>query len=54
MKSIQRGLWDGEVEKDTRGRFSCRICGQSLKAGESDGDSTVRACPNCDRKWKPG
>ncbi|WP_135851658.1 hypothetical protein [Halorussus salinus] len=35
MKSIRRGLWDGEVGKDARGRFSCRICRESLTPSES-------------------
>jgi len=34
MKSIRRGLWDGEVGKDARGRFSCRICRESLTPSE--------------------
>ncbi|WP_435179697.1 hypothetical protein [Halorussus sp. AFM4] len=39
MKSLRRGLWDGEVGKDARGRFSCRICHRVLVAvgdGEDD------------------
>jgi ribosomal protein L37AE/L43A len=53
MKSIQRGLWDGEVEKDARGRFACRVCGQSLTVREeSSGGATVRTCPDCDREWE--
>jgi hypothetical protein len=52
MKSIRRGLWDGELEKDTRGRFACRICRQSLaEESEPDGES-VRSCPDCGRAWK--
>jgi len=35
MKSIRRGLWDGEVGKDASGRFSCRICRESLTPSES-------------------
>ncbi|WP_137283340.1 hypothetical protein [Halorussus salinisoli] len=50
MKSIRRGLWDGEVGKDAHGRFSCRICRQSLTASGSD-DGTVQACPDCGRAW---
>jgi hypothetical protein len=43
MKSIRRGLWDGEVGKDARGRFSCRICHESLTPSESavSGESSV-------------
>jgi transposase-like protein len=53
MKSIQRGLWDGEVEKNARGRFACRVCGQSLTVREeSSGGATVRTCPDCDREWE--
>ena len=52
MKSIRRGLWDGEVEKDTRGRFACWVCGQSLTAnGDSEG-GIVRTCPDCGRAWE--
>ncbi|UPV73306.1 hypothetical protein M0R89_12205 [Halorussus limi] len=52
MKSIRRGLWDGEVGKDTRGRFACRICRESLVVGSEEGDGTERSCPECDRSWK--
>ncbi|UPV99338.1 hypothetical protein M0R88_12485 [Halorussus gelatinilyticus] len=42
MKSIRRGLWDGEVGKDARGRFSCRICRVSLTPSEAPtGDSAA-------------
>ncbi|WP_276300557.1 HVO_0758 family zinc finger protein [Halorussus lipolyticus] len=53
MKSIRRGLWDGEVRKDTRGRFACGICRQSLTTdAETDETSPVRTCPDCGRAWK--
>ncbi|WP_135825599.1 hypothetical protein [Halorussus ruber] len=63
MKSIRRGLWDGEVEKDTRGRFACGICRESLTVPESavsdesadesiETDGGVRSCPECGRSWK--
>ncbi|WP_192498294.1 HVO_0758 family zinc finger protein [Halorussus halophilus] len=49
MKSIRRGLNEHEVEKDTRGRFSCGICKESLAS--NDGQH-VRACPDCGKEWK--
>ncbi|WP_128477992.1 HVO_0758 family zinc finger protein [Halorussus pelagicus] len=53
MKSIRRGLWDGEVAKDPRGRFSCRICRERLAAhSETEDGGVVRWCPDCDRAWK--
>ncbi|MFC7081023.1 hypothetical protein [Halorussus caseinilyticus] len=52
MKSIRRGLWDMEVEKDSRGRFSCRICRQSLVAQADDEKGVERSCPDCGRAWR--
>ncbi|MFC4449320.1 hypothetical protein [Halorussus aquaticus] len=52
MKSLRRGLWDGEVGKDARGRFSCRICRRSLVARTEAEDGVERSCPDCGRAWK--
>ena len=43
MKSLRRGLWDGEVGKDARGRFSCRICHRVLVVRSDDGEGVVRS-----------
>ncbi|NHN58053.1 MULTISPECIES: hypothetical protein [Halorussus] len=43
MKSLRRGLWDGEVGKDARGRFSCRICHRLLEVRADDGERAVQS-----------
>lgn len=53
MKSIRRGLRDGDVEKDTYGRLSCTECGQSLSTrDDADAVGKVKTCPDCGSEWK--
>lgn len=53
MKSVQKGLRAGEIEKDVYDRLVCADCDEGL-ATENDPDEVgqVRRCPNCDRTWK--
>lgn len=53
MKSTQKGLRAGELEKDTYGRLLCADCEQDLDT-ENDPDviGRVRVCPNCGGQWK--
>jgi len=53
MKSVRKGLRQGDIEKDTYGRLSCTRCGDSLKShNDPDTIGTVRTCPTCDGEWK--
>lgn len=53
MKSVQKGLRDGEIEKDVYDRLICAECGEQLST-ENDPDEigSVRICPDCERQWQ--
>lgn len=53
MKSVQKGLRAGEIEKDVYDRLVCAECGEQLKT-ENDPDEigSVRICPDCGREWQ--
>lgn len=53
MKSVQKGLRDGDIEKDVYDRLVCAECSEQLKT-ENDPDEigSVRICPNCEREWQ--
>lgn len=53
MKSVQKGLRAGELEKDVYDRLVCATCGDQL-ATENDPDEIgqVRRCPECGTAWQ--
>lgn len=53
MKSTQKGLRAGELDKDTYGRLRCTECETDLDT-ENDPDAIgrVRVCPDCGTKWQ--
>lgn len=53
MKSVQKGLRDGEIEKDVYDRLKCAECGEQLGT-ENDPDEigSVRICTTCGREWQ--
>ncbi|MEZ3115266.1 HVO_0758 family zinc finger protein [Halobaculum sp. MBLA0147] len=53
MKSVRRGLRDGDLEKDNYERLQCGTCGADLST-EDDPDEvyTVRVCPECGDEYK--
>jgi predicted RNA-binding Zn-ribbon protein involved in translation (DUF1610 family) len=53
MKSVRKGLRDGDIEKDTYGRLECTACGQSLQSvNDPDEVGTVRRCPECGAEFR--
>lgn len=53
MKSIRKGLREGNLEKDTYGRLSCTICASSLQMKDDpDTLGSVRVCPDCQNEWR--
>jgi hypothetical protein len=53
MKSVRKGLREGDLEKDTYGRLSCTSCGVGLKSTNDPGEvGTIRICPECAREWR--
>ena len=53
MKTIRKGLRDGDLVKDTYERVTCAECDSALTT-ENDPDeiSTIRRCPECDSEYK--
>ncbi|MEF8831859.1 MAG: HVO_0758 family zinc finger protein [Halobacteriales archaeon] len=53
MKSVQKGLRDGDIEKDVYGRLVCTECDVNLQT-ENDPDElgSVRRCPDCGAEFK--
>lgn len=53
MKSVRKGLRDGDIEKDTYERLVCANCGKSLQT-ENDPSviGSVRRCPGCGAEFK--
>ena len=53
MKSVRKGLRDGDLEKDTYDRVVCVAWGQTLKT-QNDPDEvfSVRICPECETEYK--
>jgi len=53
VKSVQRGLNDDEIEKDTYERLQCAACGVRLdRENDPDEVGSVRTCPDCGRSWQ--
>jgi hypothetical protein len=53
MKSVRKGLRDGDLEKDTYDRVVCASCGQTLKTrNDPDEVFSVRICPECSTEYK--
>lgn len=53
VKSVRKGLRDGDITKDTYERLTCAECDQSLKTtNDPDELFSVRVCPDCGREWK--
>ena len=53
MKSVRKGLRDGELQKDTYERLQCSVCESELKTlNDPEEVGTVRVCPDCDSEWK--
>jgi DNA-directed RNA polymerase subunit RPC12/RpoP len=53
MKSIQKGIRDGDIDKDTYERLVCAECEVNLTT-ENDPDElgSVRRCPECGVEFK--
>lgn len=53
MKSVRKGLRDGDIQKDTYERLTCASCGQTLKT-KNDPDElfSLRECPDCGTQWR--
>jgi predicted RNA-binding Zn-ribbon protein involved in translation (DUF1610 family) len=53
MRSVRKGLRDGELTKDTYERVTCAECGKTLKnRDDPDEVFSVRVCPECGTEWK--
>lgn len=53
MKSVRRGLREGELVKDTYERLNCERCDAELKTrNDPDEIGSVRVCPDCESEWK--
>lgn len=53
MKSVRKGLREGELERDTYERLRCGECEAVLETvNDPDEIGTVRTCPDCDRQWQ--
>lgn len=53
MKSVRKGLREGELTKDTYERVTCSECGETLsKEDEPDEVFSLRVCPECEQEWK--
>jgi len=53
MRSVRKGLREGEITKDTYDRLQCGDCETSLSTRDDPGDvGSVRVCPDCGREWR--
>ncbi|MFQ3293404.1 MAG: hypothetical protein ACI9PP_000338 [Halobacteriales archaeon] len=53
MKSVRKGLREGELERDTYERLRCGECEAVLETvNDPDEIGTIRTCPDCDRQWQ--
>ena len=53
MKSVRKGLRDGDIEKDTYERLVCADCGKSLATKNEPSEiGSVRVCPECGTEYK--
>lgn len=53
MKSVQKGLRDGDLEKDVYDRLICTRCDEQLSTENNpDEIGQIRQCPECERTWK--
>lgn len=53
MPSVQKGLREGEIRKDTYGRLECAECGAQLdQRNDPDELGSVHTCPDCEREWQ--
>lgn len=53
MDTVRKGLRDGDITKDTYGRYQCATDGVVLKKqNDPDGMGSIRTCPDCGRRWR--
>jgi ribosomal protein L37AE/L43A len=53
VKSVRKGLRDGDLEKDTYDRVNCAACGQTLKTrNDPEEVFSIRICPDCETEYK--
>jgi hypothetical protein len=53
MKSVRKGLREGDLERDTYERLMCAECETVLDTkNDPDEVGTVRTCPDCGRRWQ--
>lgn len=53
MDSIQRGLREGSIRKDTYERLICTECDEQLKTRNDPEELfSLRFCPECGREFK--
>lgn len=53
MKSVRKGLRDGDLERDTYERLSCTNCGVELKTVDDPNElGSIRVCRNCGSRWQ--
>lgn len=53
MKTVRKGLRDGDLEKDTYERLVCAVCEIELKTvNDPDEIGSIRSCPECGKRWR--
>lgn len=53
MKTVRKGLRDGDITKDTYERLTCADCEKALGTrNDPEEIGSVRACPECGTEWK--
>ncbi len=53
MKTVRKGLRDGDIEKDTYERLHCTNCEKPLKTNNEPGEvGSIRVCPECGAEWR--
>lgn len=53
MKSVRKGLRDGDIDKDTYERLVCTQCEKNLGTKTDPSEiGSVRICPECKAEYK--
>lgn len=53
MRTVRKGLRNGDIEKDTYERLLCSECEKPLKTTNDPGEvGSVRVCPECKNEWR--
>ena len=53
MRSVRKGLREGELEKGLYDRLACVACGETLSTRDDpDVLGVVRQCPECGEEWQ--